>query len=149
VGVRIDWQTRLLNSSADGFTVGARFDHLFSVAPGTPFDGTRWEGLVGYTSVPRGYRRWHGYDLLARVGFARGALGGGVATPAAFVAGATFGFPIRLFPSDFGADEGLRGTLMLVPFVDLGFLWAPELSRRLQLGGGLAVRIHLDSALLP
>jgi hypothetical protein len=148
-GLRVDWHTRRLSTSAEGLTLGLRFDHLFQLDPGTTYDRSRWEGLVGFSVVPRGYRRRVGVDLLARVGAARGALGGALPTPIALSAGATLGMPIQLNAPDFGDDEVLRFTVMLVPFADVGLLYAPDLGAQLVVGGGLGLRVHFDSALLP
>lgn len=148
-GVRVEWQAHAPGTSADGFAFGFRLDHLFQATPAAGYDRSRWEGLLGWGVVPRGYRRNFGVDLLARVGFARGALGGAAPTPAALSVGASFALPMRLNAPRFGDDEVLRLTYMIVPFLDAGLLWSPDLGPQFQVGGGLALRIHVDSALLP
>lgn len=148
-GVRVDALGHLPVRAANGLAFGVRLDHLAQAAPGATYDRSRYEALVGYSYVPRGFRRTFGFDALARVGFARGAMGGLASTPAAFSAGASFALPIRLSPSRFGADEIIRYTFMLVPQFDVGFACPIEGTQQLQLSLGLGLRVHLDSALLP
>lgn len=154
VGARVDWQTRRLSESGEGLTLGARLDHLAQVEPGVTYDRSRWELLGGFSVVPRGFRRTVGFDLLLRAGVARGALGGLTSTPLAFSTGLSLALPMRVVVPDlltarFGDDEVLRWTLMVVPFVDAGFLWSPDLGPQGQFNVGAALRLHFDSALLP
>lgn len=149
-GLGLEIQTHLPARSAEGLTFGLRVSHLVQVAPYVDYDRSHWQAEVGYATVPRGFRRWVGFEAFALLGVVRGALGAPDPTPVAGTLGISLGMPIRLTPQRFGDDEILRYTWMLVPFVTAGgaFPIAPG-EGQLQIGGGLAFRIHLDSTLVP
>jgi len=148
-GVRVEAVVHPLSHAANGFAAGVRIDHLAQFSPAVTYDRSRYELLLGYSIVPRGFLDRLGLDLLGRIGGARGAMGGIASTPVAFTTGASLAVPIRLTPVRYGSDEILRLTIMLVPQLDFGIAAPIEGAYQLQLTGGLGIRVYLDSSLLP
>jgi len=148
-GVRLEAVAHCPQRAGDGWAGGLRIDHVTQFAPGVTYDRSRYELMFGLAYVPRGFRRWWGYDLFVRAGFSRGAMGGAESTPIALAAGATVGLPLRVTKSRFGEDEVLRGTVMFVPQLDVGFAGPVEGGWQLQIGGSVGFRVYLDSTLLP
>lgn len=148
-GVRVEAVAHLPSHAAKGFAAGVRIDHLAQFSPAVTYDRSRYELLLGYSIVPRGFLDRVGLDLFGRIGGVRGAMGGIESTPVAFTTGASLAVPIRLTPVSYGADEILRLTVMLVPQLDFGIAAPIESAYQLQLTGGLGLRVYLDSSLLP
>lgn len=149
-GVRLEGVAHLPDQAGDGLAFGLRIDHFAQIAPGVTYDRSRYEAMVGWAFVPRGFHRPIGYEVFARLGGARGAMGAAESTPLALTGGLTGGLPIRISGSLFGEDEILRFTFIFVPQLDVGFAGPVEgASWQLQFGGSLGIRVHLDSTLLP
>lgn len=148
-GVRLEAITHLPQQAGDGLAFGLRIDHFAQFAPGVTYDRSRYEAMIGAAFVPRGFHRRVGYDLFARVGGARGAMGGAESTPLALTGGLTAGLPIRFSGSLFGEDEVLRFTFIFVPQLDVGFAGPVEGGWQFQVGGSLGLRVYFDSTLLP
>lgn len=132
--------------------VGVQADVLGQLAPNTLVDQARFSGVVGYGVFPDPHGAWMGALLLGRLGLARGVYGSEL-TPIAFLAGASFEFPIRLFATQapWKADSVVDVSLLLLPSLDATELYGVDVSRHFQteLGGSLSLGLRLWSGLVP
>lgn len=149
-GAAIEIQTHTPARTAEGLAFGLRVEHFVQAHPYVDYDQSRYLAEIGASWIPRGYRRYVGVEFFGLAGIARGSMGAADATPIAGVLGASFGVPIRLTEAAFGDDALLQPTFLLVPYVIMtgAYPIAPS-QGQLSFGGGIGVRIHLDSTLLP
>lgn len=148
-GLGIEIQTHSPFGTSDGFALGVRIDHFVQVNPYVDYDRSRYLFEAGWSSIPRGYRRRFGFEVFGLVGAGRGAMGAEEPTRIAFVGGFVTGVPIRIVEADFGDNGVLRPTIMVVPFLTGTVAYPVANEYQLQLGGGIGIRVHLDSTLLP
>ena len=148
-GLTIYIQTHTPFATSDGPAFGLRIDHFVQASPYVDYDRSRYLFEFGYSQIPRGYRRSIGWELMAMVGAARGAMGASEPTRIAFAGGAAFALPIRLGDAAFGDNALLRPTFLLVPFLNATFAYPVAEQFQPQIGGGIGFRIHLDSTLFP
>jgi hypothetical protein len=107
--------------------------------------------LGGYSALPDRSHSQVGWEVLGRGGYLWARIGHPLVDSALFYGG-EFGLPIRLGRTlePWNADGLVYADFYLVPSLGVSHLIAIESpSHYLELSGGLSLRVHLDSSLLP